>query len=423
MAYVNLPPNLQAMFQDLTDRLTKLEQAQRFTVPNTPPLSSQPSITGLGTGDPSYPRTGDTWLNTSSNAVRYVDTNGAVQEINPISNSASITGNYIINGNMDVWQRYPAVSAWTVSSGGGGSFTGYTADRWYCTMSAPAFGSAYVDRDTSVVAPGGSYSLWFSNSAAGGIGPQVAAQQVIETSNTLPLAGQTVTLSAYLQSSVAVSGVSLGLSYSTSVDAAVGSGFNPIAAVSTTVNTTTSMARYSVSGLVPSNAKTLRIEIICSQTLDNKTDFRIGGAQLERGSQATPFRRSGGTIAGEIQLCQRYYNIFQPTELGIANPYFGVALGTGAQYSLDQYPVPMRAIPTLTAFPSTGISQATFGATYISNTAGAAITRNIRCTTQLSALFPQLSYSSTDNSTATLTAAYSYGYSSSGWYVQADADL
>lgn len=49
MAYINQPPNLKTMFQDIYNRLNKLETAQRFTAPNV----------NIDTNPPSNPRVGD----------------------------------------------------------------------------------------------------------------------------------------------------------------------------------------------------------------------------------------------------------------------------------------------------------------------------------------------------------------------------
>jgi hypothetical protein len=54
MAFINQPPDLRALFEDLNDRLRKLETAVRFTSPNV-------------STDPTNPRTGDIWYNTASN--------------------------------------------------------------------------------------------------------------------------------------------------------------------------------------------------------------------------------------------------------------------------------------------------------------------------------------------------------------------
>jgi hypothetical protein len=65
MAYVNHDPSLNKYFSSLNARLLKLENAERFTLPNV-------------VNDPSAPLHGDWWLNTTGNAVKYVDSTGTV---------------------------------------------------------------------------------------------------------------------------------------------------------------------------------------------------------------------------------------------------------------------------------------------------------------------------------------------------------
>lgn len=66
MAYINQPPDLRAIFAALDNRLRLLETAVRFTFPNV-------------TSDPSNPRIGDAWLNTTTNQAKIVDANGTVR--------------------------------------------------------------------------------------------------------------------------------------------------------------------------------------------------------------------------------------------------------------------------------------------------------------------------------------------------------
>jgi hypothetical protein len=68
MAYINLPPDLRVLINDLADRLRKLETAQRFTAPNV-------------ATDPTNPRKGDIWLNTTTNTLKIVDANGTIRTI------------------------------------------------------------------------------------------------------------------------------------------------------------------------------------------------------------------------------------------------------------------------------------------------------------------------------------------------------
>jgi hypothetical protein len=57
MAYINQPPDLRAIQEDIDNRLSKLELAQRFTAPAV-------------TSNPTNPRTGDIWYNTTDVKLR-----------------------------------------------------------------------------------------------------------------------------------------------------------------------------------------------------------------------------------------------------------------------------------------------------------------------------------------------------------------
>lgn len=68
MAYINQPADMRSIFADLEKRLRLLETATRFTFPAV-------------TSDPTNPRIGDAWLNTTSNQAKIVDSTGAVRII------------------------------------------------------------------------------------------------------------------------------------------------------------------------------------------------------------------------------------------------------------------------------------------------------------------------------------------------------
>jgi hypothetical protein len=61
MAYINQPPDLFMMFQDLYDRLRKLETAVRFTAPNV----------DFSTNTPTNPRVGDQFYDTDAELMKY----------------------------------------------------------------------------------------------------------------------------------------------------------------------------------------------------------------------------------------------------------------------------------------------------------------------------------------------------------------
>ena len=99
MSFVNMPPALQAMFGDLTKRIQKLENVNRFFATVYPILTgsaAEPTVTGLIAGDIDDPRIGQIWLNTTANALRVVDKNGLVSVIatpnQPAPATATSTG-------------------------------------------------------------------------------------------------------------------------------------------------------------------------------------------------------------------------------------------------------------------------------------------------------------------------------------------
>jgi hypothetical protein len=61
MPYINQPPDLFMMFQDLNDRLRKLETAVRFTAPNV----------DFATNTPTNPRVGDQFYDTDAELMKY----------------------------------------------------------------------------------------------------------------------------------------------------------------------------------------------------------------------------------------------------------------------------------------------------------------------------------------------------------------
>lgn len=68
MGYLNLPPNLKDIIDDVYARLRKLETAQRFTVP-------------IVATDPTNRRNGDMWFNSTSGTLKLVDATGTIRTV------------------------------------------------------------------------------------------------------------------------------------------------------------------------------------------------------------------------------------------------------------------------------------------------------------------------------------------------------
>ena len=250
----------------------------------------------------------------------------------------SIAGgrNFCINGGFDVWQRS------TSSSSNNGYFT---ADRW---AQYNAAGSGTYAQTTSVPA-GQRYAMRFTSSADGTL-PGI--YMAFETSDVVRLAGQTVTVSAWLKSSGSIAG-NIQLNSATGTDQAWNTTFTLVS--TTSVTTSTSWVRYSGQFAIPSNATSLRLDIY-SGAVANAGTFEIAGVQMELGSVATNFSRAGGTIQGELAACQRYYYFLASgADTHFANGNYNTGSLLRAMIS---FPVAMRTTPSVVATSGTDFYQA-----------------------------------------------------------------
>jgi len=251
--------------------------------------------------------------------------------------SSFIAGkNFLANGAMDIFQR--STSA-TFSSGGY-----FAPDRWV----AIAGTSQTFSQESTIVPSGFRYSLKMLANATATLG-QLQTQQVIETANAIYLAGQTVTFSAYIYGSSSTS-IGIGIQYNTSVDATWnGGGWSSISATSGGTGTaTTSWSKITGTYTIPSNAKTVLVQIYNNATVSSSAAIYFTGLQLELGSVATPFSRAGGTVQGELALCQRYLPVIDGTysSYNPSDSYIGYAYGTNTVIFTIPFAVPARTNPT-----------------------------------------------------------------------------
>jgi hypothetical protein len=124
--------------------------------------------------------------------------------------------------------------------------------------------------------------------------------------------------------------------------------------------------RYTYSVLIPSvSGKTigassnLAVQFILPTGGATGT-LQFWGMQLEAGNVATPFARAGGSIGGELALCQRYYYL---VTAGAGNPLAGIGFVASttvfdAQLNL---PVSMRIAPTVVDYSQVRVFTTTSG--------------------------------------------------------------
>jgi hypothetical protein len=249
--------------------------------------------------------------------------------------------NFLINGGMDIWQRGTSFTP--------GAFDPkYTADRWQFFVGT---GSNTITQETTTVPTGARYALkWVSGAASGSF----SIAQSIETSNSIPLAGKGVTVQAQVTGTTGKSAV-INLTYTTGTDVNPISVTTGIASSSTVTLTSGTFSTLTVTGTVPSTAKTVCVQITSASSFASTEYVTVGNVQLEIGSVATSFTRAGATIQGELAVCQRYYYLH-------ANGT-NVNIGAGGYYNANlfaasvSFPVSMRIAPSLVYVTGTGYYQ------------------------------------------------------------------
>jgi hypothetical protein len=252
--------------------------------------------------------------------------------------------NAVINGGMDFFQRATSSSS-----------AGYTtADRWFFNANA----SSTVSQESTIVPSGFRYSLKLTaNSSAT---PYII--QSIETLNTIPLVNRVITVSFYVYASSSFQ-INTLLLHSTSTDNAAGGSWSQLSPTTGgSVTAGTSWQRVTATFTVPSDAKTIGTYIFPSANIGAGQSYYVTGVQLELGSVATPFSRAGGSIAGELAACQRYYQKSYP-----AGIYPGAYFQGGYSIAIVENNIPssnyyhfqpllqtMRAEPTVTVYSGSG---------------------------------------------------------------------
>jgi hypothetical protein len=268
------------------------------------------------------------------------DITGTINLLQTSTLSSQAGKNAIINGGFDVWQRgtsFPNITGLI-----------YTADRFQGSLGSMTSGTLSVSRQASGL-DAFEYSMRFQrNSGATTTGNGYLTYST-ETKNVIPLQGKAVTFSFYARAganfSMASSTLSFALSTGTGVDLNINTGSFPTSVISASPVLTTSWQRFTYSGTISATAASLGFYWMYTGvgTAGANDWFEITGVQLELGSTATTFSRTGGTIQGELAACQRYY--FRYSAQSAPN-------GSGVYYTSTnaliyvKFPVTMRVTPT-----------------------------------------------------------------------------
>jgi hypothetical protein len=192
--------------------------------------------------------------------------------------------------------------------------------------------------------------------------------QPMETVNSIPLAGKTVTLSFYARKGANYSATDSRLTVY--LIAGTGTDQNPVtgtySGVTYPINNqgatlTTTWQRFTFTGTIGATMTELSpyFDFTPTGTAGAADYFEVTGVQIDVGSVALPFRRNAGTIQGELAACQRYY--FRNTGNTAYAPY-GIGgnanSGTSVYFSVP-YPVQLRSAPTAVDYSTLRVSDGT----------------------------------------------------------------
>ena len=268
--------------------------------------------------------------------------------------------NGVISGGFDVWQRGTTGTANSFSAG-----AGYNADRWQNYYAGSLTVSRQATSDTTNL-PFIQYCARVQRNSGQTNTGGITLGQTFETINSIPFAGKTVTLSYYARAGANYSATSNALGVfcdvGTGTDQNVFFGFSGgTRPLSATTTLTTTWQRFTHTFAVASS--TTQIGLLFTEnptgTAGANDYFEVTGVQLEIGAVATPFARAGGSIGGELALCQRYYQSpdTTPTTTMLYGPSSSGGFSANA-YSNFTFPVRMRTAPTLTFYAHDGTAGA-----------------------------------------------------------------
>ncbi len=270
----------------------------------------------------------------------------------PSAGSSNVAGkNAVLNSAMNVWQRgtsFSFAASTTASS------TTYTADRWQLATTG-ANQAVTISRqatgDTTNL-PFIQYALRFQrNSGQTGTGALQISQHM-ETVNSIPFAGRTVTYSFYARAGAnfSASGGALDIfnmtGTGTDQNANTGAYTGAAAFTNTSATLTTTWQRFSYTATLPNTTTelSLNFKYTPTGTAGANDYFEITGVQLEIAGSASAYSPNTSTYAEELAACQRYYYLHAS---GTGSAMFnGFLYDTSYIMATVVFPVTLRILPS-----------------------------------------------------------------------------
>jgi hypothetical protein len=246
---------------------------------------------------------------------------------------------------MDCWQRGTSVSVSALA-------TGYTADRWlgWSQTSGPAMTISRQATSDTTNLPNIQYCARVQRNASQTATGIVDMVQGLESANSIPLAGKTVTVSFYARAGANFSAASNALYVY--VQSGTGTDNSPTAftgaslLINSSTTLTTTWQRFSYTATVGTTATQLLVGFYYtpSGTAGANDYFEVTGIQLEQGSVVTSFSRAGGTLQGELAACRRYLPAI--TSVSNYNALMGMSYATNSSVFIASFDTQARVAPT-----------------------------------------------------------------------------
>jgi hypothetical protein len=270
-----------------------------------------------------------------------------------VADSAATTGlryqanfaagkNLVINGDFGIWQRGTSFT----STNGTGFFG---ADRF--NIYSATTGRTFSRQNTGP--NGSSYFIRIQRDSGNTNTSALSIFYTLETAQSKPLAGKTLTLSFYARAGANFSAASSTMFspavYGTGTDQNQVSGFTGSASINNQGNVlTTSWQRFTMTGTVNAAATQVGFQLVYTPvgTASAADYMDIADVQWEVGSVATAFQTATGTLQGELAACQRYFISYG----GLRN-FEQICVGSSQSTTIHYFwlslPVEMRVNPTI----------------------------------------------------------------------------
>lgn len=233
--------------------------------------------------------------------------------------------NMLINGGFDIWQRGTSTTAVTTA-------TYTTADRFWTLVTGGGAGT--IGRSNTVPTGEGFAYSFFMNTTAG---TNAFMGTSVELTEDGPFKTNTdYTISLWIRDG----GGNLQAYYRDNI----ASGTNQVALGSKTLPDTAGWVKheftFNTGANVPNATNTmLALDIAGADMLGAKTT----GWKLEEGATATPFTHAGNNIAGELAMCQRYFQKRNTDRMPATQVSASTVYGPTIQWTQQ-----MRVAPTIT---------------------------------------------------------------------------